>query len=140
MASACLQRMGFTLAAATELTSAGGQDLSTKEEYGELDSDGQSRLWRLLARPVGLNANGVRDEGIKTSSKAQTNFGLMCYYINHLTKRADRATTWTAITLPLVKSMKPQMLQESTAKDPTVVPTINFKNWPRTMESLENYI
>jgi len=140
MASACLQRMGFTLAAATELTSAGGQDLSTKEEYGELDSDGQSRLWRLLARPVGLNPNGVRDEGIKTSSKAQTNFGLMCYYINHLTKRADRATTWTAITLPLVKSMKPQMLQESTAKDPTVVPTIDFKNWPRSMESLENYI
>jgi len=36
--------------------------------------------------------------------------------------------------------MKPQMLQESTAKDPTVVPTIDFKNWPRSMESLENYI
>jgi hypothetical protein len=36
--------------------------------------------------------------------------------------------------------MKPQMLQESTAKDPTVVPTINFKNWPRTMDLLKNYI
>ena len=140
MASACLQRMGFTLAAATELTSAGGQDLSTREEFGELDSDGQARLWRILARPVGLNAAGVRDEGIKTSSKAQTNFGLMCYYLNHLTKRADRSTTWPAITLAVVKSMKPQMLQEATAKDPTVVPTIDFKNWPRTMESLENYI
>jgi hypothetical protein len=132
--------MGFTAAAAAELTSAAGQDLSTLEEFAELDSEGQKSLWRLLAWPVGLNANGVRDKGIKTSSKAQTNFGLMCYYINHLTKRADRATTWTAITLPLVKSMKPQMLQESTAKDPTVVPTINFKNWPRTMELMENYI
>ena len=105
-----------------------------------MESNGQSRLWRLLARLVGLNAAGVGDEGIKTSSKAQTNFGLMCYYINHLMKRANCTTTWTAITLTLVKSMKPQMLQESTAKDPAVVPTINFKNWPRTMESLENYI
>jgi hypothetical protein len=109
MASACLQRMGFTLVAATELTSAGGQDLSTKEEVGELDSDGQSRLWRLLARPVGLNAAGVRNEGIKTSSKAQINFGLMCNYLNHVEKRADRTTTWANVTLAGVKSMKPHV-------------------------------
>jgi hypothetical protein len=68
MASACLVCMGFTNAAAAELTSAAGQDLSTLEEYAELDSDGQKGLWRLLARPVGLNAAGDRDPGIKTSS------------------------------------------------------------------------
>ena len=39
-----------------------------------------------------------------------------------------------------VKSMKPQMLLESTTKDPVVVPTIDMKKWPRTMESMENYI
>ncbi len=49
MASAFLQRMGFTAAAATELTSAAGQDLSTLEEFAELDSKGQKLLWRLLA-------------------------------------------------------------------------------------------
>ena len=70
MASACLQCMGFTAAAATELTSAAGQDLSTLEEYAELDSGGQKSLWQLLARPVGLNAEGERDPGIKTSGKA----------------------------------------------------------------------
>ena len=31
-------------------------------------------------------------------------------------------------------------LQESTAKDPTVVPTIDTKNWSKTMELMENYI
>ena len=77
MASACLVRMGFTNAAATELTSAAGQDLSTLEEYAELDSDGKKGLWQLLARPVGLNAAGDCNPWIKTSSKAQTNFGLM---------------------------------------------------------------
>ena len=140
MASAALARMGFTNAAAAELTSAGGQDLSTMEEYGDLDSDGQQRLWRLMARPVGVNAAGVRDPGIKTSSKAQTNFGLMCYFINHVTKRADCTLGWAQVTLAQVKSMKPQMLLEATAKDPVVVPTIDMKNWPRTMESMENYI
>jgi hypothetical protein len=63
MASACLQRMGFTAAAAAELTSAAGQDLSTLEEFAELDSEGQKLLWRLLARPVGLNAQGDRGSG-----------------------------------------------------------------------------
>ena len=43
MAGACLVRMGFTNAAAAEL--AAGQDLSTLEEYAELDSDGQKGLW-----------------------------------------------------------------------------------------------
>ena len=140
MARAALACMGFTNAAAAELTSAGGQDLSTMEEYGDLDSDGQQRLWRLMARPVGVNADGVRDPGIKTSSKAQTNFGLMCYYINHATKRADRMISWAQVTIAQVKIMKPQMLLEATAKDPVVVPTIDMKNWPRTMESMENYI
>ena len=140
MASACLQRMGFTAAAATELTSAAGQDLSTLEEFAELDSEGQKSLWRLLARPVGLNAQGVRDPGIKTSGKAQGNFGLMCYYINHVARRTDRTVTWASVTLAQVKTMKPQILQETTAKDPAVAPTIDVKNWPRTMELVENYI
>ena len=41
--------MGFTNAAAAELTSAEDQDLSTLEEYAEFDSDGQKGLWQLLA-------------------------------------------------------------------------------------------
>jgi hypothetical protein len=49
MASACLVRMGFSNAAAAELTSAAGQDLSTLEEYAELDSDGQTAF-----RPTNL--------------------------------------------------------------------------------------
>ena len=49
MASACLFCMGFTNAVAAELTNAAGQDLSTLEEYEELDSDGQKGLWQLLA-------------------------------------------------------------------------------------------
>ena len=106
MASACLQRMGFTAAAAAELTSAAGQDLSTLEEFAELDSKGQKLLWRLMARTVGvgLNAQGDRDPGIKTSRKAQANFGLMCYYINHVTKRMDHTLTWASLTISQVKT------------------------------------
>ena len=75
MASACLQRIGFTAAAVAELTSAAGQDLSTLKEFAELDSEGQKLLWHLLARPVGLNAQGNRDPGIKMSGKAQATLG-----------------------------------------------------------------
>ena len=48
------------------------------EEYAELDSDGQRGLWRLVDRPEGQNAAGDCDPG------------LMCYYINHTSKRMDR--------------------------------------------------
>ena len=58
MASTCLVRMGFTNAEPEEITNTAGQDLSALEEYAELVSDGQKGLWRLLARPVGLNAAG----------------------------------------------------------------------------------
>ena len=68
MASACLVRMGYTNATAAELTSAAGQDLSTLEEYAELDSDGQIGVMATTGstgRPKRRRGSRSRDQDVK---------------------------------------------------------------------------
>ena len=139
MASAMLQRMGLTLEAASEITSAQGQGLITLDDFAQMDKDGIKMLFYSLARPGGTDAAGNRNPGTKVSAQAQINFGLMCYYIAHRSLRVDRNVTFAAVTLVAVKKMKPQQQLEANVKDPTTAPTVDFKNWPKTMENLEQY-
>ena len=39
-----------------------------------------------------------------------------------------------------IKRLKAQQLLERNHKDPTNVPTIDFRNWPKTMDSLEQWV
>ena len=48
--------------------------------------------------------------------------------------------TFPSVTLAAVKQLKAQELLERTHKDPTIAPTIDFKNWARTMESTDQWI
>ena len=45
-----------------------------------------------------------------------------------------------SVTLPAVKSLKAKELLEKNNKDPITVPGIDFKNWPKTMYSIEQWI
>ena len=64
----------------------------------------------------------------------------MCYYIKHKLSWVDRAVTFVSVTLPEVKSLKAQKLLEENHKDPITVPGIDFKNWPKTMDSIKQWI
>jgi hypothetical protein len=48
--------------------------------------------------------------------------------------------TFASVTLAAVKQLRAQELLERNHKDPTIVPTINFKNWAKTMESLDQWV
>ena len=69
--------------AATEVTSAQGQGISSLDDFAEMDKVGVELVVRQLARPGGVDAQGNRNPGIKISAVGQLNFGLMCYYVRH---------------------------------------------------------
>ena len=48
--------------------------------------------------------------------------------------------TFASVTLVAVKQLRAQELLERNHKDPTIAPTINFKNWAKTMESLDQWV
>ena len=135
--NAMLQRMKLSAEAAGEIMSATGQAILSVPDYAEMDKEGVDLVFCQLVRPGGANAAGVRDPGIKISAIGQQNFGLMCYYIKHKLNRVDRAVTFISVTLPSVKSLKAQKLLERNHKDPVTVPSIDFKNWPKTMDAIE---
>ena len=140
MASAMLQRMRLSAEAAAEITSATGQAILAIADFAEMDKDGVDMVFRQLARPGGVDAAGVRNPGIKISAIGQQTFGLMCYYVKHRVNRVDRGVTFANISLAAVKKMKTQELLEKGHKDPIIVPAIDFKNWPKTMDSIEHWI
>ena len=137
---AMLTRMKLSAEAAGEITSATGQAISTMPDLAEMYKEGDDLVFCQLARPGGANTAGVRNPGIKISAIGQQTFGLMCYYIKHKLSRVDRAVTFVSVTLPAVKSLKAQELLERNHKDPVTVPGIDFKNWPKTMDAIEQWI
>jgi len=48
--------------------------------------------------------------------------------------------TFPSITLAAVKKLKAQELFERNHKDPTIVPTIDFEDMAKTMDSLEQWV
>ena len=134
---AMLQRMKLSAEAAGEITSATGQAISTIANFAEMDKEGDDLVFRQLARPGGANAAGVRSPGIKISAIGQQTFGLMCYYIKHKLSCVDWAVTFVSVTLSAVKSLKAQELLKMNHKDPITVFGIDFKNWPKTMDAIE---
>ena len=139
-AIAMLVRMKLSNEAAIEITSGTGQGITTVVGFAEMDKDGVDLMFRQLARPGGVDAAGVRNPGIKISALGHQTFGHMCYYANHMLNRVDRALTFPSITLATVKKLKAQELLEKNHKDPVTVPTIDFKNWPKTMDAVDQYI
>ncbi len=135
-----LVRMKLSNKAAVEITSATGQGISTVVGFAEMDKDGVDLLFRQLVRPGGTDAAGNRNPGVKISAIGQQTFGQMCYYTNHMLNRVSRTPTFPSITLAAVKKLKAQELLEKNHKDPVTVPTIDFKNWQKTMDAVDQYI
>ena len=137
---AMLTCMKLSADAAAEITSATGQGILTIVNFSEMDKEGVDLVFCELACPGGANASGVRNPGIKISAIGQQTFGLMCSYIKHKLSCVNRAVTFVSVTLPAVKSLKAQELLERNHKDPVTVPSIDFKNWPKTIDVIEQWI
>ena len=135
-----LLRLGLSDEAATEITSATGQNLSDVADFAELGTSEIKMLFSSLKQPGGLTAAGNRNYGIPVNMISQTNFRAMCFLCRHITNRQDRVLTAGDIVLPKVKKARAMQVMEENHSDPSVLPVYDIKNWPKTMELVVQYI
>ena len=135
-----LLRLGLSDEAATEITSATGQNLSEVADFAELGTSEIKMLFSSLKQPGGLTAAGNRNYGIPVNMISQTNFRAMCFLCRHITNRQDRVLTAGDIVLPKVKKARAMQVMEENHSDPSVLPVYDIKNWPKTMELVVQYI
>ena len=139
---AALMRLGFTRAAATTITDVQGYD--SLDELAELDDDEVKSLCKVLRRPGGtINAPGrgggnVPNPGTVVSLKAENNLILGCYFLR-FKKRTSRQLNANDVTAASVRALKPLKDWESSHKD-VQAPEIDAKDWPRTIEALEEWL
>ena len=69
---------------------------------------------------------------------AKANLQGMIYYINHF-KRIGRTCTRDDVKIAKVCTMYHQWDMEESYRDPEVVPTVNPKDLPNNLETVEEY-
>ena len=135
---AMFERMGFTNAAASLLTD--DQGIDTLIEVRNMEDANIENLFKVLRRPGGQNTSGNPDPGVKVSVRAEENLKLAAYYCRHQ-ERVSRPPSIASITLSNVRALiKLRNIEKQPVKNTSEHPTVIVKDWPRTMEAIEEYL
>ena len=146
---AALQRMGFSQEASNHITDANGQGLNDLTHFEYLLDTEVENLCRQIRKPGGQIANPaaapgnnaparIPNPGIPIAMTAENNLKRMCYYVRH-SKRTSRTITAADITTANVRSLIEYRRWEDVKDDPTA-PELTFRDWPRTIETIEEYL
>ena len=81
----------------------------------------------------------MSNPGVEVSLMAGANLQGMIYYIKQF-KRIGRTCTHADVKISKVRAMYHQRDMEESHKDPEVVPTVDPRDWTKTLEALEYYI
>ena len=81
----------------------------------------------------------VQNPGVPVNQRAEGHLKLLSFYLRHRA-RVSRMVAPADVTLEAIRSVRDLREFESTYKAPTEAPTINAKDWPKTMESIEEYL
>ena len=134
-----LGRLGFTNAAATAITAADQQDIGDLEELRFLTDTEVENLCKVIRRPGGtINdaaGNPVPNPGIPVTLRAENNLKLAAYFLRHR-KRVSRPVVAADITLVNVCTLRDLRNSEESYKAPSEVPSVNDKDWPKTIEAI----
>ena len=139
-------RMGFSVAAAQSMVDE--QGLTSLDDIKVLTDQRVEALCKVIRRPGGREANvapgdpGAANLGIQVSLKAENNLMLAAYWLRHQ-DRVSRVPNPANVTLESVRSLA--ALREADIayrkdKDTTKVPSIDAKDWPKTIEAIETYL
>ena len=139
-------RMGFSVAAAQSMVDE--QGLTSLDDIKVLTDQRVEALCKVIRRPGGREANvapgdpGAANLGIQVSLKAENNLMLAAYWLRHQ-DRVSRVPNPANVTLESVRSLA--ALREANIayrkdKDTTKVPSIDAKDWPKTIEAIETYL
>jgi hypothetical protein len=140
-----LERLGFSDAAAAYLTGARGIDSLDDIRYLDGIDDIDSTI-KGVTNPGGTVTTGTgssmftsRNNGIPVSIRAVANLKLLVEYLKHM-ERVQRDPLPSAINLVLVRSYRDQQRHGVGFKKTDEEPEINEKDWPRTLEKIEDYL
>ena len=114
-----------------------GQGLITIDDFAQLNEKSVEGLCRVIRRPGGTTG-GVSNPWVAVSVMAEVNLQGMIYYIKHF-KRTEGIYTHRDVELSKARAMYHQRDKEESHKDPGLVPTINTRDWPKTLETVEDY-
>jgi hypothetical protein len=138
-----MTRIGFSEAAAQALVEE--QGMSELEEIRPLSDDEVESLCKVIRRPGGTIPNPAGGQpipapGVQVNQRAEGHLKLLACYLRHQ-ERVSRPVNAPDITLATIRTVRELRGFEFTYKDPsTDLPTINSKDWPKTMEAIEEYL
>ena len=81
----------------------------------------------------------MSNPGVSVSAMVEANLQSMIYYIKHF-KNIGRTFTHADVELSKVRAMYHHRDMEESHKDPKVVPPVDQRDWPKTLETVEEYI
>jgi hypothetical protein len=87
----------------------------------------------------GATAATSLNNGIPVSIRAVANLKLCIYYLKHM-ERVQRKPVVNTINLVLVRSYRGQQRHEVSFNNTVEEPVINDKDWPRTLETIKEYM
>ena len=112
-----------------------GQGLITIDDFAHLNEKFIEGLCRILIGPGGITWV-VTNPGVAVSAMAEANPQGMIYYIKHF-KRIGRTCTHTDVEISKVRKMYHHWDMEESHNNPKVVPTVNPRDWTKTLETVE---
>ncbi len=143
---ATMTRIGFTDAAAQALVKEQGID--TLEEIRLLTDSEIKSLCKVIRRPggtipppagAGRFAANVPNPGVPVNQRAEGHLKLLAFYLRHQA-RVSRVVHVPDITLESIRIVRELREFESTYRKPDDLPSINAKDWPKTMEAIDEYL
>ena len=143
---AALIRIGFSEAAARAIVE--DQGIDSLEEIRLMTDDKIESLCKIVRRPGGTipvvgaaaGAPAVQNNpGVSVNQRAENHLKLTSFFLRHKV-RVSRNVIPADITFVNIRTVRELREFESTYKVPTETPTINAKDWSKTMESIEEYL
>jgi hypothetical protein len=140
-----MTRIGFSVPAAQALVDE--QGMNELEEIRLLTDDEVENLCKVIRRPGGTIPNPaggnnppIPAPGVQVSLRAEGHLKLLAFYLRHM-ERVSRHVDAATITLATIRTVRELREFESTYKDPSGdAPTLNAKDWPKTMEAIEEHL
>jgi hypothetical protein len=137
--------LGFSSAAATYLTGTCGinslDDIAYLNSIDDVDTTikGVTNPGGMVTTGMGFTAVTSRKNGIPVSIRAVSSLKRCVYYLKHM-ERVQRQPVSNAINLVLVRSYRDQQRHEVGFKKTAEEPVTNDKEWPRTLETIREYL
>lgn len=142
-----LNRMGLSVEAANYLYDE--QAMNTLNEFKILTDNEVTSLVKVVRRPGGMKANPdhptvagapreITNVGLPIPLPAENNLKLMCYYLRYQ-ERTSRVIDEAAVILVNVRALTNHKKWEEDHTD-VDKPEINSKDWPHTIEAIEEYL